>query len=132
MGDPWDHPALLAKIDDLCSSHFQNKKTDAPMGLRPGPTAPAPATQSFTQPVPPASFETDLNTFGGVHLGAPTTSLKDPPVLLDISQTPDRTDLSVPQKQHSDGIHQQGGGPEVKLPQTRPTSLKSRPTEAPA
>ena len=30
-GDPWDHPDLLASIDDLCTTHFRlNKRADAP------------------------------------------------------------------------------------------------------
>jgi hypothetical protein len=59
MGDPWDHPTLLASIDDLCNNHFRtSRRSVAPVHLIPGPTQPSTATNPITQSVSPATVGT--------------------------------------------------------------------------
>jgi hypothetical protein len=38
MGDPWDHPKLLASIDEICAKHFRTKQKTDSTGLNPDPT----------------------------------------------------------------------------------------------
>jgi hypothetical protein len=54
MGDPWDHPTILASIDDLCSTHFRNtKQSVTPTNLIPGSTHPPTSTNLFSWPSSP-------------------------------------------------------------------------------
>jgi hypothetical protein len=97
MGDPWDHPAILASIDDLCSRHFRGKKSNESTSLSPGPTVPASAAKPCNSTGPPVTFETLQSSLGGVRTGAKLTSLLAPPDLLKISQT----DRTIPTGYHS-------------------------------
>jgi hypothetical protein len=51
MGDPWDHPKLLASIDEICSKHFRTKLKTASTGLNPDPTDHAATSLTSHQPV---------------------------------------------------------------------------------
>jgi hypothetical protein len=69
-GDPWDHPAILAKIDDLCTTHFQTSNRPVhPSNPTPG-TANTPShTKPFTRPITQnLSGSSKQVTFGGARL----------------------------------------------------------------
>jgi hypothetical protein len=70
MGDPWDHPAILASIDDLCSTHFRNTKRSVPPTKPiPGSTLPPTSTNLFSRPSSPNNTgSTAQATLGGARL----------------------------------------------------------------
>jgi hypothetical protein len=50
--DPWDHPAILAKIDDLCTTHFQaSNRTVHPSNPTSDTTIPPSLIKPSTRPI---------------------------------------------------------------------------------
>ena len=66
-GDPWDHPALLASIDDLCSAHFRTtNRSDNPSNLIPGTTNLPTPSKLFSRPsAQNLTGSTEQDTLGG-------------------------------------------------------------------
>jgi hypothetical protein len=59
LGDPWDHPELLASIDDLCNNHFRfNNRSGALPHLNSRPTQPTTSANLTPLSASPASVET--------------------------------------------------------------------------
>jgi hypothetical protein len=69
-GDPWDHPAILASIDDLCSAHYHTSNRTVIPSNPPSGTSTTPSlTKLFTHPsaLNHAGF-TEQVTLGGARL----------------------------------------------------------------
>jgi hypothetical protein len=64
LGDPWDHPELLASIDDLCNNHFRTtSRSGVPLHLNSRPTQPTTSANLTPLSVSPATVETTSQTF---------------------------------------------------------------------